>query len=156
MQAEVIHKKDVVAGLLYNIETRKLAFVKQFRMPVYLATQEVVPHLEVCAGYIDKDEKPEQAIVREIMEQTGIMPTTWSSEGGCFVSPGYTTEYCHLFLAEYDKDGKYLSKGGGCDEENEYTGIKEYSLDEVRKMVDNGTIKDMKTLLLIERFFNMY
>ena len=73
MQAEVIHKKDVVAALLYNIEARTLTFVEQFRMPVYLTTQEVVPHLEVCAGYIDKDEKPEQAVKGGVMFLPAIL-----------------------------------------------------------------------------------
>ncbi len=57
---------------------------------------------EMPAGMIDKDETPEEAVVRELREETGLMiPTTRLQRVvSAFPSIGGSTEVVHLFMAD--------------------------------------------------------
>ena len=55
--------------------------------------------LEIVAGGIDLGEIPEEAVLREMQEETGYLPGTVERLGGFYSAPGYLTEYLHLYLA---------------------------------------------------------
>jgi ADP-ribose pyrophosphatase len=56
--------------------------------------------LEIPAGGIDAGETPDAAVVREMQEETGYRPQKVTRLCGFYSSPGFCTEYLHLFLAE--------------------------------------------------------
>jgi hypothetical protein len=60
-----------------------------------------------------------------------------------------TTERLHLFLAPYTAADR-VGEGGGLAEEHEEIEVLELGLDEVMRMLEQGTIADMKTLALIQ------
>jgi ADP-ribose pyrophosphatase len=55
--------------------------------------------LEIPAGGIEPGEEPEDAVVREMQEETGFLPRRVERLGGFFCAPGWATEYLYLFLA---------------------------------------------------------
>ena len=52
-------------------------------------------------GKFEKDESPEECLLREINEESGLRLTSWRYRGiVTFVSDSWPTEYMHLFTAD--------------------------------------------------------
>ncbi|MGZ4133081.1 MAG: NUDIX hydrolase [Actinomycetota bacterium] len=95
---ELIHKHDAVAVVPVTPE-RDVLLVRQFRPPVRDSL------LEVPAGLLDVDgEDPVACAAREVVEETGYRHRTIEFLGGCYLSPGFTDEYMHLFWAEMEPE----------------------------------------------------
>lgn len=91
---EVVHKHDAV-GVVALTPDRDVLLVRQFRPPVRDSL------LEIPAGLLDVD--GEDALTcagRELFEETGFRHVSIGFMGGCYLSPGFTDEYIHLFVAE--------------------------------------------------------
>jgi len=78
--------------------------VKQYRKAV---EKEL---LEIPAGGIDPGETPEEAVKRELQEEIGMEPAQLRRLGGYYSSPGYASEYLHLFLAWDLKPGRLFAE----------------------------------------------
>ena len=52
-------------------------------------------------GKFEKDESPDECLLREVREETGLSLTSWRARGVVtFVSDTWETEYMHLFTAD--------------------------------------------------------
>ncbi len=52
-------------------------------------------------GHFEDGESPEECMLREVYEETGLTPVLWKQRGIItFVSDQWETEYMHLFTAE--------------------------------------------------------
>jgi len=91
---EVVEHSDCVAIIAIDGED-KVLLVRQFRHAVGRDL------LEIPAGGIDPGETPEQAVCRELREETGYVPNQVTRLGGFYSTPGYCTEYLHLYLATH-------------------------------------------------------
>jgi len=89
---EIVEHSDCVAILAIDNDNNVL-LVKQFRKAV---EKEL---LEIPAGGIDPGEDPVTAVRREMQEETGYLPQKVERLGGFYSTPGYCTEYLHLYLA---------------------------------------------------------
>jgi ADP-ribose pyrophosphatase len=89
---EVIERGDCIAVVALDAEGNVL-LVNQFRTPLWKNL------LEIPAGGIEKRETAEAAVVREMREETGYKPDKVVRLCGFFFSPGYSNEYCHLYMA---------------------------------------------------------
>ncbi len=89
---EVIEHSDCVAIVAIDADDNVL-LVKQFRQAV---GKEL---LEIPAGGIEVGEDPAASVRREMREETGYLPRKVERLGGFYSSPGYGTEYLHLYLA---------------------------------------------------------
>ena len=134
--------------LLYNSEEKKVILTRQFRLPTYINGNEDGVMIEACAGLLDKD-NPEDCIRKETEEETGYKVTKVRKIFEAYMSPGSVTEILHFFVAEYTHDMK-VSDGGGLVEEQENIEVLELTAEEAYKMVDNGQIKDAKTIMLLQ------
>jgi nudix-type nucleoside diphosphatase (YffH/AdpP family) len=134
--------------LLYNSEEKKVILTSQFRLPTYINGNEDGVMIEACAGLLDKD-NPEDCIRKETEEETGYKVTKVRKIFEAYMSPGSVTEILHFFVAEYTHDMK-VSDGGGLVEEQENIEVLELTAEEAYKMVDNGQIKDAKTIMLLQ------
>ena len=89
---EVVEHGDCVAVIPLDTDGNVL-LVRQFRKPVEKDL------LEIPAGCIDPGEEPVATVRREMREETGYLPRKIERLGGFYASPGYCTEYLHLYLA---------------------------------------------------------
>ena len=124
----------VIAALT---EDNKLVMVRQYRKPA----DKVM--LEVPAGKIDPGEKPLEAAVRELKEETGYTAEKVEFLTQFYPSVGYSEEVLYLYLCTG------LIPGETNFDENEAIDIEEVELDRLFKMAMSGEIDDAKTLIAI-------
>ena len=67
-----------------------------------------------------------------------------------YPSPGYLTEIIYLYLAA---DTTFV---GQKLDHHEFLNLKSFSLDELTRMVNNNTIKDAKTCLMVYKLNEYY
>ena len=68
-------------------------------------------------GKFEEGESPEECVLREIREETGICPDALSFRGiVTFVSAKWGTEYMHLFTAECSESAAHECEKFPCDE----------------------------------------
>jgi len=89
---EVVEHSDCVAIVAIDDDDNVL-LVNQYRQAI---GKEL---LEIPAGGIDPGEDAEAAVRREMREETSFLPRRVARLGGFYSSPGFCTEYLHLYLA---------------------------------------------------------
>lgn len=134
--------------LLYNTANKSVILTRQFRMPTYINGNANGMLIECCAGLLDKD-NAEDCIRKETEEETGYKIANVKKVFEAYMSPGSVTELLYFFIAEYTKDMK-VSNGGGLDEENENIEVLELPFAEALLMMNNGEIRDAKTIMLLQ------
>lgn len=134
--------------LLYNTHSKNVILTKQFRLPTYINGNPTGMLIEVCAGLLDND-NPEDCVKREAEEETGYKISKVEKIFEAYMSPGSVTEILHFFIAEYSDDMK-INDGGGLEDEGENIEVLQLPFDETLSMIDNGEIKDAKTIMLLQ------
>ncbi len=134
--------------LLYNSKENTVILTKQFRMPSYLNGNNDGMLIEVCAGLLD-GEDPISCIIKEAEEETGFKINDPVKVLEVYSSPGAVTEIIHYFISEYDNSMK-ISDGGGKEEETEEIEVLEIDFNKALAMIDDGIIKDAKTIILLQ------
>ena len=134
--------------LLYNKALKTVILTRQFRLPTYINGNQSGFLIEACAGLLDKD-NPEDCIRRETEEETGYKVTDVRKIYEAYMSPGSVTEILYFFIAEYSKEMK-VAEGGGAAHEEENIEVLELGIDHAMKMMENGEIKDAKTIMLLQ------
>ena len=130
---EIVEHADCVAVVPLD-EQGNILLVKQFR---YSVGKEL---LEIPAGGIDAGEDVETAVRREMGEETGFSPRTVKKMGGFYSSPGFCTEYMHLFLAT-DLEPKRLKA-----EDTEGITVVRVKPGDIEELISSGTICDAKSV----------
>jgi nudix-type nucleoside diphosphatase (YffH/AdpP family) len=121
---EVIKTCNSVTAIIYDTVKKKYIFIEQYR-----AGAEGVM-VEVVGGAIDEDEKPEQSIKREIMEETGYKVDYVSHAKDFYLTPGRANDIVSLFYCEVSEK---VNDGGGIGDED-------ISIIEVEKLGLGGRI----------------
>jgi ADP-ribose pyrophosphatase len=96
--------------------------------------------LEIPAGGIDGDETPEEAVIREMQEETGYRPETVVKLCGFYSSPGFCTEYMHLFLATDLVPGRLHA------EDTDDITLVRIRPDDIKGLIESGEIRDAKSI----------
>ncbi len=134
--------------LLYNKEKQTVLLTRQFRLPTYINGNESGMLIEACAGLLDKD-NPEDCIRRETEEEIGYKITAVRKIFEAYMSPGSVTEILYFFVAAYTADMK-VNEGGGIAHEQEDIEVLELKIETAMQMIENGNIKDGKTIMLLQ------
>jgi len=127
----------------------KIVLVEQFRFPAYEKGDGWM--IEVVAGILGKGEKPEEAVRREVLEETGYRVCELTHISSFYLSPGGSSERIFLYYAEVNDSDK-VAGGGGVETEHEDIRILEYSLPEIWRAWQAGEIKDAKTIIALMWF----
>jgi ADP-ribose pyrophosphatase len=98
---------------------------------------------EVPAGTLEPGEPPEQAAVRELMEETGYRAGRWRKLLECYPSPGVLSEKMHLYVAQDLTPGPQQLEPG--EEIQPHT----VGLEQARAWCLDGTIRDAKTIVAL-------
>ena len=133
--------------LLYNKAKQTVILTRQFRMPTYVNGNSDGMLIETCAGLLDKD-NPEDCIRKETEEETGYKVTDVRKVFEVYMSPGSVTEMLYFFIAEY-ADNMKVNEGGGIEHEEEHIEVLEIEFQHALDMIENGEIKDAKTIMLL-------
>ena len=145
---EVFDRREAAGILLHDIERDTVTLIRQLRIPAFLMGD--LPYLlEVPAGFIDEGETPEQAIIREAMEETGYRIAAADKVFAAYMSPGSVTEKLHGFYAVVS-DVQRVAKGGGLEDEQEDLEVVELPFADAVQMIANGEIVDAKTIMLLQ------
>ena len=145
---KIVHYPSTVSVLPITKEG-KIVLVKEYRAAVE-------DYMLACpAGRLDDNEFTREAAIRELEEETGLFCSTKNLHklGTFYTAPGYSTERNTMFIA---KDCRYLYENERTHfpDENEYIEVCEFSLGEVTKLVDDGKIKGMKTVMLLNWYIS--
>lgn len=129
---EVVEHNGGVA--VVAVKDDKIVLVRQFRKPL----EKVL--LEIPAGKIDKEENPYDCAVRELEEETGLIPVNLKPLTAIYTAPGFSSEVLHLYYADSFKEGS-LNR-----DQDEFMDVVCFELGEVLDMIRAGEIKDAKTI----------
>ena len=130
---EIVEHGDCVAIIAIDTDDNVL-LVNQFRKSV---EKEL---LEIPAGGIEPSEDPVDCVCRELREETGYLPGKVERLGGFYSTPGYCTEYLHLYLAT-DLTLSPLQA-----EDTENIRLVRVPLSQIPSLITSGSICDAKSI----------
>ena len=130
---EIVEHSDCVAVIALDAEDNVL-LVNQFRKPV---EKEL---LEIPAGGIEPGEDAVATVRRELREEIGYLPRKVERLGGFYSTPGYCTEYLHLYLAT-DLVPSPLNA-----EDTDSISVVRVPVSQLRGMIAAGDICDAKSI----------
>jgi ADP-ribose pyrophosphatase len=164
MKHEIINRKTIFEGRIFDVEileTRlpdgklthydivshpgavalvpvdqdgNIWFVSQYRAAVGKSL------IELPAGLLEYGEDPLNTAQREIREEIGQASNNLEKLGELFLSPGYSTELIHIYLASE------LSPERLEHDDDEFIDIVAVPIEKAYEMARNGEIVDGKTL----------
>ena len=133
VQREIVEHPGAIVVAALDEEGRVL-MVRQYRH----AAGETL--LELPAGTREPGEDVLSTAQRELQEETGFSAADMRPAGGFFSAPGFCEEYLHLFIAR-----KLVPQRLQGDEDEEIE-LEAVPLDEARRLILSGGIKDAKTI----------
>jgi ADP-ribose pyrophosphatase len=133
--------RDVVlhpgaAAIVPISDDGEIYLVRQFRKPI----DQML--LEIPAGKLDFiGEDPYTCALRELKEETGLTAKELKKVSSVFSCPGFCNEVLHIYIATG------LSVGESCTDEDEFLSVIKYNINDLKKMIYEGSITDSKTII---------
>lgn len=137
-------KVDAVVLVPYHIKEKKLVMIKQFRVPINNYVYELP------AGLIDNNEDIENAVKRELKEETGLdVLEIIKSKEKLYLSPGMSDESVSLVycLCQGNTSKDYL-------EEEEDIETVLLDKEEAKKILQSNVALDIKAYIILNMFIN--
>ena len=131
---EVVEHPGGVAVFAMDDQGR-VALVRQYRSPMGEET------LELPAGKLEPGEDPRDSGLRELAEETGLVPGTFEDMGCLYSSPGILAERIYLYFA------KDLTQGPTHPDDGEFVETVWLPYQDLVDKARRGEIKDGKTLV---------
>jgi ADP-ribose pyrophosphatase len=135
----ITHPGSVV--VLPVLPDRRIVLIRQYRH----ATRQFL--WELVAGRMERGENPRRAAARELIEETGYRAKRFRVFLDVFPTPGFLEERMYILLAEG------LTLGEAEPEEDEKITVKAFTRKELEKMMQNGTLRDAKSIAGLLYYF---
>ncbi|MGV1871597.1 MULTISPECIES: NUDIX domain-containing protein [Agrobacterium] len=146
-QRETYDRGNGATCLLYNKDKGTVLLTRQFRLPAFVnGALEFL--IETPAGLLEGAE-PATRMQDELIEETGYDVSALTHLFDIYMSPGSVTEYLAFFEGEYSDKDK-VGEGGGSADEGEDIDVLQIPLTEAINMIENGDIRDAKTIILLQ------
>ncbi len=136
---DIVVRPDA-AVIIPVTEQGEILFVKQWRRAVERRL------IELPAGVLEKGEQGAACAQRELQEETGYRAEKIILLGGFYSTPGFCTEYLHLFVA------LGLTADPLEADEDEAIDLLVLPLSKAEEMIETGEICDAKTIAGIQRY----
>jgi nudix-type nucleoside diphosphatase (YffH/AdpP family) len=146
LERQTCSRGDGAVALLSSVDQRTVLLTRQFRMPLIEHGDNEGFLTEPPGGRIEAD-PPEDAIRREVEEETGRRVLSLKHVFTVYLAPTIIADVTHLYVGEYDGAS---GDGGGVANEGEDIEVLELSLVEALEMVDRGIIVDGRAILLLQ------
>lgn len=139
-------KREVVehpggACVLY-VKDGRVLLVKQFR---YCYGEAL---FEIPAGKLNEGEDPCVSAKRELEEEAGVIADDLKHLFTIYPTPGYTNEKIYIYYAEKVREGNVHLDDG------EFLNSYYLPLEEVKRMIDDGRIRDAKTIIAVQKYLS--
>jgi ADP-ribose pyrophosphatase len=131
-QREVVAHPGAVAIVAID-ENDRVVLVRQWRHAIGRALWELP------AGTRDRDEAPARSAERELAEETGLRAARITPLATAPLTPGYSTEVMHFFLATG------LTEGPTDRDADERMDVERFDREEISALVRDGEV-DVKTI----------
>ena len=128
----ITHPGSVV--VLPVLPDGRIVMIRQYRH----ATRQYL--WELVAGRKEPDETPKEGAARELLEETGYRAKRFKVFLDVFPTPGFLEERMYLLLAEG------LTAGEAQPEEDEKIEVRAYRVNELKKMIKSGRLRDAKSV----------
>jgi len=143
---EVLERYSAIAVLPYDPILDRVILIEQFR-PGSLFDPHSPWLIEIPAGVIDRDEKPDAVALRESIEEADCEILALHPVCEYFVSPGATNEYIHIYCGKVD--ARHIQGIHGLKHEHEDIRVLNLSLEEALTLVYSGKIKTSHSLIAL-------
>jgi len=146
-QRELFERGSAVAVLPYDPLADKVVLIEQFRVGA-LGTMDPPWMKEIVAGIIEPGETEQDVARRESVEEAGCELKQLEPICRYYVSPGGTSEQCHLYCGLIDSNGV----GGihGLDHEFEDILVEAVSVDQATAWLEDGTINSAASIIALQ------
>ena len=139
-----ISKREVVkhpgaVAVIAQTKEKKIILVEQYRK----ALERTI--IEIPAGKLELNEKPDTCAIRELEEETGYRCDSVKQIQKFYTSPGFADELIYIFEAANVKK----VENGLAKDEDEFVHLLEVSLEEAEKLIAEEKIIDAKTVFAI-------
>ncbi len=130
---EIVEHSEAVCIVPLD-EDGNVLLVKQYRK----AVDESL--LEVPAGGVEKDEPSQEAVLRELQEETGYTADNLKHLSSFWTTPGFCTELMHAYLATGLRPSTLTP------DEDEDIQVVKVPMGRISDMICNGEIRDAKSI----------
>ncbi|MFI4936992.1 MAG: NUDIX domain-containing protein [Candidatus Berkiellales bacterium] len=151
---EQIRRADAAAILLFDPKQDKLVLIEQFRVGMVGVYADQSPWLlEIVAGLLEINERPEEAIIRESKEEAGCTPTQVIKIGEFYNTPGGFAEKTYMYLGIVDATDVGGVHGVGTEHEDILVHV--LPTEAVFAALDNGSLVTSASTVMALQWLKM-
>ncbi len=140
---EIVEHQDVICVVPVNA-SGEILLIRQYRQAI---KKEL---LEIPAGGIEPGESPDEAVRREMQEETGYFPGKLERMGGFYSSPGFCSEYLYLYLATDLKPSRLMA------EDSEGIEVVPVKPRQIKQLIRSAAICDSKSQAGLLYYLELY
>jgi ADP-ribose pyrophosphatase len=130
---EVVEHSNCVCIVPLDPQNNVL-LVRQYRKPA----EDIL--LEIPAGRVEEGEVSQEAVLRELQEETGYTADSLEHLSSFWMSPGFCTELMHAYIARELRPSRLPA------DEDENIEVVRVPLDRIPEMIRSGEINDAKSI----------